>query len=181
MYWITNELCHQLLTPDSDSLFINLPNTWGVKNLDSYHPYLTVAVSRQNELRLLRGLLLQVRQRRPEAALHRHVCRHRLRHRVGRRRRHRGSHPRTRSRSRRFWGSFGLYLCAVPRYWSTKIDFQIVVQLISGLVCLPIRCTTNKKSTSVLQNPGSVYVPRARTARGSTRRCFDSVHPMSLT
>ena len=41
--------------------------------------------------------------------------------------------------------------------WSTEVDFQIVIQLISVLVCLQISCTTTKKSTSVLQNPGTAY------------------------
>ena len=37
----------------------------------------------------------------------------------------------------------------------TKVDFQIVVRMILVLVYLQISCTTSKRSTSVLQNPGS--------------------------
>ena len=53
------------------------------------------------------------------------------------------------------------YVCSVPGFWSTQVDFQIIVQLILVNVCLQISCTTTKKSTSVLQNPGSddVVIP----------------------
>ena len=49
-------------------------------------------------------------------------------------------------------------LCADSGCWSTKVDFQIVVQLISVHVCLQISCTTTKKLTLGLQNLGSGYM-----------------------
>ena len=48
-------------------------------------------------------------------------------------------------------------LCPVPGFWSTEVDFLIFLQLILVLVCLQISCTTTKKLTSVLQNPGSAH------------------------
>ena len=43
-------------------------------------------------------------------------------------------------------------------FWKEFVDFWVIFQLISVLVCLRISCTTTKKSTNSLQNPASGHL-----------------------
>ena len=181
MYWITNELCHQLLTPDSDSLFINLPKhvrsqeSWLVSSLSYSCSESTkwvaaaAGAAAPSATTATRGSATSACASASAAA-------------SGRAPAPASGQPSQDSEQvtpvLRIFRA--LFMCC-PQILEHQNWFSDCCSADFGPHLSSNQMYNKQKVNFGAPKSWSVYVPRARTARGSTRRCFDSVHPMSLT